>query len=259
LSDGDAIDDVAIYPSDAQLSSYVYYPGIGLRAIIDIKGQTTSFSYDKLGRQLAVFDQNKDVVKAYKYNYAKGGFYSTGVSGTFTKNNCSGGTGGSSVVYSIPPGTFVSQVSQQDADSQATAALASGGQAYANANGGCNIMVQFSFVNSTNPDYPGGPNSASIFAIYFKNTNGTTLYTFYSNTINNGFAVPQGTYNIELSIIGQAYDFQSGKGWGSWDITSANGAVGSAPYMSSPYVVNNVNLTGITSATLNLKGGGSIE
>lgn len=62
-------------------------------------------------------------------------------SGTYYKNNCGPGYYGSAEYYSIPAGTYQSSISQADANSKASAALATLGQANANANGTCTAFT----------------------------------------------------------------------------------------------------------------------
>jgi len=55
----------------------------------------------------------------------------------FTKNNCSAGINGTSVLYSVIAGKYTSAISQEDADAQALNEIALNGQANANAKGDC--------------------------------------------------------------------------------------------------------------------------
>ncbi|MDX6183945.1 DUF5977 domain-containing protein [Flavobacterium sp. Fl-77] len=64
-------------------------------------------------------------------------FYSVARSGAFTKNNCASGGSGSSVGFSLAPGSFTSTISQADADAQALSYFNAQGQANANTNGYC--------------------------------------------------------------------------------------------------------------------------
>jgi len=66
----------------------------------------------------------------------------------FRRNNCAAGSIGSFVTYTIPAGAHTSTISQADANAKADAALAAGGQAYANANGVCSVISpSFDFRN----------------------------------------------------------------------------------------------------------------
>ncbi|MEN2401077.1 DUF5977 domain-containing protein [Flavobacterium sp. MC2016-06] len=64
-------------------------------------------------------------------------FNSAALSGSFIKNNCASGGVGSSVSYSLAAATFISMVSQADADNQAVNYFNTQGQANANTNGTC--------------------------------------------------------------------------------------------------------------------------
>lgn len=66
-----------------------------------------------------------------------GAFYNTIASQEFTRNDCGAGKYGSKVTYWVPPDTFFSMISQQDADLKAQNKIALIGQGYANLNGDC--------------------------------------------------------------------------------------------------------------------------
>lgn len=135
LSAGDAIDDVRVYPADAQMSTFTYDELVGKTSETDAKNMTTYYEYDNFQRLVNVKDQNGDIVKNYQYNYKV--FGNAELSQVFTRNNCSSGDIPGQVTYTIPAGTYTSAVGQAEADALASAAIASLGQAYANSNGTC--------------------------------------------------------------------------------------------------------------------------
>ena len=63
------IDDVSIFPEDATLFSYTYFPLIGLSSEIKPNGITSYFEYDALNRLVFIKDNNKNIIKSYEYNY----------------------------------------------------------------------------------------------------------------------------------------------------------------------------------------------
>jgi len=63
------VDEVRLYPSTAQMSTYTYTPLVGMASKCDTKNDITYFIYDNVGRLLQVLDQNRNVVKQYQYNY----------------------------------------------------------------------------------------------------------------------------------------------------------------------------------------------
>jgi hypothetical protein len=64
------IDDVRLYPVGAQMVTYTYDPLIGMTGMTDAKNETTYYAYDTFNRLSMVLDKNKNIVKAYCYNYA---------------------------------------------------------------------------------------------------------------------------------------------------------------------------------------------
>jgi hypothetical protein len=63
------VDDVRIFPSDAQVTTFTYEPGIGMTSQLDAKGLATYFFYDALGRLFSTRDNNYKLIKQYEYNY----------------------------------------------------------------------------------------------------------------------------------------------------------------------------------------------
>jgi hypothetical protein len=62
-------DDVRIYPSDAQMTTYTYAPLVGMTSAIDAKGMTTTYEYDNLQRLMNVRDKDGYIVKHTDYHY----------------------------------------------------------------------------------------------------------------------------------------------------------------------------------------------
>lgn len=67
------VDEVRLYPSNAQMSTYTYIPLVGMASKCDAKNDITYYIYDNVGRLIQVLDQNRNVVKQYQYNYANSG------------------------------------------------------------------------------------------------------------------------------------------------------------------------------------------
>jgi len=64
-----SVDEVRLYPSNAQMSTYTYFPLVGMASKCDTKNDITYFVYDNVGRLIQVLDQNQNIVKQYQYNY----------------------------------------------------------------------------------------------------------------------------------------------------------------------------------------------
>ncbi|WP_143822314.1 RHS repeat domain-containing protein [Mucilaginibacter pedocola] len=66
---GGGYDDIRIYPSDAQMSTFTYDPLVGMTSQTDAKGQTTYFEYDGFQRLADTKDQDGNIVKHMDYHY----------------------------------------------------------------------------------------------------------------------------------------------------------------------------------------------
>ena len=64
-----AYDDVRIFPSDAQITTYTYDPLVGMTSSTDTKGMPTYFEYDGMARLMNVKDKDGNIIKNYKYYY----------------------------------------------------------------------------------------------------------------------------------------------------------------------------------------------
>jgi YD repeat-containing protein len=69
LTEGTAIDDVRIYPQEAQIKTYTYSPNIGITSTIDANGKVMFYEYDPFGRLKLTRDTNLNILKMYDYYY----------------------------------------------------------------------------------------------------------------------------------------------------------------------------------------------
>ena len=195
------VDDIRIFPSDAQMSTYTYAPLIGITSEITPSGKSIYYEYDALGRLSIVRDLDKNILKKICYNYAgqPGGcpvLVGNAVqSGNFTPDNCAVGYVGSApVTYTVPAGTYFG-ATQQQADALAQAGVNAGGQAYANKHGSC---------------VPGVPNDARS-TLFTRNNCSSGIGDQYTYTVAAGqyYALTKTAANqladADVAANGQAY------------------------------------------------------
>ncbi|AFD07515.1 hypothetical protein Solca_2476 [Solitalea canadensis DSM 3403] len=63
------VDDIRIFPSDAQITTYTYEPLVGMTSSTDAKGQTTYYVYDGFQRLKWIKDQEGNILKTTDYHY----------------------------------------------------------------------------------------------------------------------------------------------------------------------------------------------
>lgn len=63
------IDELRLYPSNAQMTSFSYTPLLGLTSQCDEASRITYYDYDGIGRLMDVKDQDLNVIKTYDYHY----------------------------------------------------------------------------------------------------------------------------------------------------------------------------------------------
>ncbi|MCC0773557.1 DUF5977 domain-containing protein [Bacteroides faecis] len=149
------IDDVRVYPKDASITTYGYYPLIGLRSATNERGVTESYRYDDFSRLVSVMDNDMNVVKEYDYFYQNQSvepeltYYNEQIRETFTRNTCDASLGemGESIDYVVPAKKYSSTLSQEDANQKAYIDLRNNGQQYANEHAECNSNIIVSVYN----------------------------------------------------------------------------------------------------------------
>jgi hypothetical protein len=151
LTSSDAvIDELRLYPTAAMMKTYTHLPLVGLSAVGQSDGNFNVYTYDGFQRLANVKDQNLAIIKNYKYNIPNttqlisvpAVYTNRSVSGTFQRTGCDASRYGTTVKYEIAEGAFYSNVSQQDAQAKADAALIANGQQYANNNGECRLKTE---------------------------------------------------------------------------------------------------------------------
>ncbi|WP_265131353.1 DUF5977 domain-containing protein [Chryseobacterium oranimense] len=176
-----------------QITTYTYDPLIGVTSITPSIGVREYYKYDVTNRLEKIVDSNNKILREFKYRYATSTpvtYYNSEKSQSFTKNNCTGNSVGSSYTYVVPAGTYSSDISQLAADLKASEDVNSNGQNMANQNGTCISPVSCSFTFSSvvgNPQF--SYNSTTVlngtvnFQVYFS---GYGIWQNWSNGVNIG-------------------------------------------------------------------------
>lgn len=208
ISGTNNIDELRLYPSTAEMSSYTYTPLVGETSQCDPASRITYYRYDSIGRLSDVIDQYGDIEKKIYYSYYQGGGNATLVPiyanvtqiGTFTRNNCDSGMVGSQIIYTVPAGTYISTLSQSDADQQATNAVSAYGQSYANWNGKCSVPVPTDTIKLVYSIT--GITSTSAITVAFKQGSNVVTTTSFPRSQSGPFnvIVPTGTYQLTFTM-----------------------------------------------------------
>ncbi len=120
-----------------QITTYTYDPLIGVTSITSANGVREIYKYDTDNRLEKVVDVNDNILKEYKYNYAKQKYYNNEQSKEFIKNNCESNYIGGKYTYVVPSDKYFSYISTEDANEEAINDLNTNGQNQANIYGSC--------------------------------------------------------------------------------------------------------------------------
>lgn len=191
ISGSASIDELRLHPADAQMTTYTYSPD-GLTAMADTKGSISHFEYDYFDRLKNIKDFYGNIVNNYYYHTYDQTIGNDAMSHSYTRNNCPPNTNPGSLTYSVPVNKYYSST-KASANADASFEMATSGQAKANQNCGCPlIMVNVTLTNST---------GISGFQATF---NGVAPYNFPS-TGSTVIQVPQGTYTtVSINPVGSA-------------------------------------------------------
>jgi hypothetical protein len=69
LSGTGVIDELRLYPANAQMTSYTYTPQLGMTSEDDVSGKIIYYEYDSFTRMKDVKDQDGNIIKTYTYHY----------------------------------------------------------------------------------------------------------------------------------------------------------------------------------------------
>lgn len=68
-SSNGVIDELRLYPQGALMSTYTYRPMVGMTSSCDANNKLTYYEYDAFGRLSVIRDQERNILKTFKYQY----------------------------------------------------------------------------------------------------------------------------------------------------------------------------------------------
>ncbi len=144
-----------IFPNSF-IKLYDYYYNKNVKKITDISSISYNFAYDKNDRLEIVSDHDQRVTQRYGYNYRKNNIHNTVYLNQFTtltaQKQCPTCyiSQGESARLDIPAGTFLSTISQADADKMVIDKYAAEVQTIANDHGNCIRYQDIMLLNGPN-------------------------------------------------------------------------------------------------------------
>lgn len=192
ISGAASVDELRLYPVDAQMITYAYAPA-GLTAIADTKGGISHFEYDYFQRLKNVKDWYGNIVNNYGYHTYDQTIPNDAMSNTFTRNNCPSGTTPQSTTYSVAANKYLSST-KASANAEASYDLNTNGQIKANTVCGCPVItVSFTLTNSSGisgwqASFTGGSNPTYPFP-----TSGSTVVQVPAGTYSSVYVGPVGS------------------------------------------------------------------
>lgn len=189
VSGSTSIDELALYPQDAQINTYAYDPN-GLTELIDPKGAVSNFEYDSFQRLKNVKDWNGNIIKNYGYHNYDMTIGNDVITGTITRNNCPAGTNPQSTSFTVAANKYYSST-KASANAEAQYDYNTNGQAYANKVCGCPVqMINFTLTNNTGLAGFQATFSGPQTLTYNFPTSGSTVVQ-----------IPAGTYSLQLPPV----------------------------------------------------------
>lgn len=141
------IDELRMYPSDAEVSTYTYADDKGIITQCDAFDLVRYNEYDPFNRVAVVRDPDYRILKSYCYGQAGEQhdcntpvFFNDQRQATLARVDCMDGLTPGNATYTVPANTYYSYISKADANQKADTDLDANKQLYANINGSCNTI-----------------------------------------------------------------------------------------------------------------------
>jgi YD repeat-containing protein len=200
-TNGNYIDEVAVSPVLSTLQSFTYNDDLQVTSESDNSGWIKKYEYDGFGRLLVTRDNEEKIMQAVSYENRQ--FYNQQKSVTLSNYCAAGQVSGPPVTYPVPANSYVSAISQADADQKAQWDIDYNALAYARNTGGC-TTIQYNYEiwnDAVKNDCPSGYEGSRV--IY------TVPYGKYSSLISQADAQAKAQADLDANVQKNAND--SGK------------------------------------------------
>jgi len=258
------MDDLWAYPDVAQISSVAYDPVAFFKtAATNTNGVASYYSYDKFGRLLFAYDQDKNIVQRKTYASAvnEANFISPTISGSATPyknigaswsmstpsyNTCIT-TAGVTYTWNFGDGTTPVTTTSTSAQSHTytangnyTISLTISAPGYGSK--ASTFSVTVGTLTQTAVSYNNYTTGSSISTVVFKkHSTGATIYTLTTAQLTSGINITPDVYDITINPTGPHYSGSTGYGCVSF---SGSGSLGYCfSYTGSAFTATNVDLT----------------
>ena len=138
-------------------------------------------------------------------------YYNVVKTGSFTRNNCGGGSSGTTVTYTVAANTYVSATSQADADAKAQNDVNANGQNYANTNAPClwySVLKNGTYIK--NNCSAGG-------------TGSSVTYTVAANTYSSAISQADADAKAQNDVNTNGQTYANNNGYCTWVNTAQSG------------------------------------
>jgi hypothetical protein len=224
------IDELRLYPSGAQMTTFTYTPSLGITSQCDVASRVTYYEYDAFQRLADIKDQDQNILKRYCYNYNGEtescllSQYATPAMPVMVSNSTNQGqtlvftssTGGTytftagagslnAQIGSVPPGTYGLSITPSAPSSNyyisytanSTAKVAYTAVSFSNYAISNTVTVNVTPVATQSLVVSNTTNRT--ITLSFVNSTGPFTYTANANTNGSVGYIPQGTYAVTLS------------------------------------------------------------
>jgi YD repeat-containing protein len=69
ISGSGLVDELRLYPKDAQMATYTYDPFIGISSQCDVSNKIIYYEYDPFGRLKLMRDLDRNILKTFDYKF----------------------------------------------------------------------------------------------------------------------------------------------------------------------------------------------